>query len=260
MTDQGVPSPPSASLQPQEAQTLIRQLASRLEETKREPLALLARIVHTLGPERAAALAEQALALYAGEGMLTAKGDRKRTAGGIFFYLAKQQATPKQQRRLQFWLGSDKPRPRRPMNAKPRQLAQPKAQAPAPALQQKQAATLSEIVTQARSEPGAGTLTTTSIKLIGRPSQVHTYGPLTSFVLTAERVPALPKGIPAIQTGTQYLVLVGSKQWRRVAGELEADAEARFVIEGYPTVLEGFPGIAVAALNCALVAKKSQER
>lgn len=250
---------PSAGVERHEAEALVRQLAARLGETNREPLALLARIVRTLGPERATALAEQALALYAGEGLLTAKGDRKRTAGGIFFHLAKQQATPKQHRRMQFWLGSDRPRPRRPMNARPGHPTQPKAPAPEQAPQQQPAATLAEIAARVRLEPGAGTLTTTSIKLIGRPGTVETQGALTCLVLTAEHVPALPKSLPATQAGTQYLVLVGSKQWQKVAGELEADPEARFVIEGYPTVQAGFAGIVVAALNCALLARKHQE-
>jgi hypothetical protein len=242
-----------------EVQALVRQLAARLGETKREPLALLARIVCTLGPEHATALAEQALALYAGEGLLTARGDRKRTAGGIFFHLAKQQATPKQHRRMQFWLGSDRQRPRRPMGTQPEHPAPPNAPAPLQAPQQKPATTLAEIAARVRLEPGAGTLTTTSVKLIGRPGTVETHGALTCFVLTAERVPALPKSLPAMQAGTQYLVLVGSKQWQKVAGALEADSEARFVIEGYPTVQPGFAGIAVAALNCALLARKHQE-
>ena len=259
MANAGEPRTPGAVPQPQDTQALIRHLGSRLQETKREPLALLARIVHSLGPERATALAEQALTLYAGEGMLTVQGDRKRTAGGIFFYLAKLQASPKQQQRIQFWLGSDRRRPRKPMNARPGSPAQPKAQAPREASKQTRTPSLAEVVAQARTEQGAGTLSTTSIKLIGRPGQVQTEGALTFLVLTAQHVPALPKQIPARESGTKYLVIIGNKQWQRISGELEANAEARFVIEGYPTVQAGFPGIAVAALNCALVVKGGQE-
>src|SRR5215469_13783319 len=128
----------------------------------------------------------QALALHAGEGMLTARGDRKRTAGGIFFHLAKQQATPKQHRRLQFWLGSDRQRPRRPMNAPPGPPPHPKATALQQAPQHKPASTLADSVAQAQRGPGAGTLSTTSVKLIGRPGTVQTQGALTRLVLTAE--------------------------------------------------------------------------
>lgn len=94
-----------------------------------------------------------------------------------------------------------------------------------------------------------------TMKLIGRPGEVKTSGGCVLFVLTSEKVPALPAGMPPLSAGTKYLVMVAAKQWKKVAPGLEADPEARVLIEGYPAHQEKF--IAVEALNCKLLSKQA---
>jgi hypothetical protein len=51
------------------------------------------RTVRTISPERAQAFVKEALEVEANGGMLVPDGSRKRTLGGIFFYLVRTQVT-----------------------------------------------------------------------------------------------------------------------------------------------------------------------
>ena len=75
---------------------------------------LAARIVQTLGPERTLALLAQAEAVEA-RGGLTLPDGRRRTPGGVFFRLAREQATPDERARIWPWTRGPKPaaKPRR---------------------------------------------------------------------------------------------------------------------------------------------------
>lgn len=67
------------------------RIAERLGESAPQAVALIGRIVRAIGPDAAQQLAERAVATDQGEGMLTDDGSRRRTLGGIFFVLVKQQ-------------------------------------------------------------------------------------------------------------------------------------------------------------------------
>ena len=68
-------------------------IAAQLGETERIPQQTIWRIVRTLGPERAQAFVAQAQEIEANGGMVIPDGSRKRTLGGIFFYLVRTQVT-----------------------------------------------------------------------------------------------------------------------------------------------------------------------
>jgi hypothetical protein len=65
------------------------QIAAQLGETTSGPRATIWCTVRTIGPERAEAFVAQALEVEANGGMLIPDGSRKRTLGGIFFYLVR---------------------------------------------------------------------------------------------------------------------------------------------------------------------------
>lgn len=62
----------------------------------------LNRAIQVLGAKECIVLANEALRVYSGEGMLTAQG-KPRTLGGIFFKMLKEQTT-QEQRRIIFGL------------------------------------------------------------------------------------------------------------------------------------------------------------
>ena len=72
-------------------------LAASLQESKK---ALLAKVLRTIGQERCQAIFAEACAIEASGGMLTSAGDRRRTAGGTFFRLVRQQCTKQDRARL----------------------------------------------------------------------------------------------------------------------------------------------------------------
>jgi hypothetical protein len=75
--------------------------ADVLAETLQEPKkALLAKVLRTLGPERCAAIFAETLTIEANGGMLVQAGDRRRTPGGTFFHLVRQQCTRPERARL----------------------------------------------------------------------------------------------------------------------------------------------------------------
>jgi hypothetical protein len=250
-----VPGAEESTDAPQHKRPLPERIAERLGETRPGPHAQIMRMLSLWGPERVKALTDEALALYQGEGMLIESGQRKRTAGGIFFYLAYQRASREEWQRIHpqaFVPKSQRGKPRKPKPAEAQPAAQPKppVQAPAPI----QMLTLEEIIEFALTLK-EGIAMTTTMKLIGRPGQIKTAGKCVLFTLKSEKVPALPAGMPPVEAGTKYLVIVAAKQWNKIAPGLEADAEAKFLIEGYPTHEKDF--IAVEALNCKLLSKQT---
>ncbi len=75
----------------------VQEIVALLGETEAKPLRQIEAIVYLCGGRFAEALAEEALAIDAQEGMFTADGTR-RTKGGIFFYLARFHMSPEARR------------------------------------------------------------------------------------------------------------------------------------------------------------------
>ena len=73
------------------------KLAEALQEPKKS---LLARVLRTLGQERCLAIFTEACTIEAQGGMLTRAGDRRRTPGGTFFHLVRQQCSKQERARL----------------------------------------------------------------------------------------------------------------------------------------------------------------
>jgi len=85
------------------------------------------------------------------------------------------------------------------------------------------------------------------ITVIGRPGTAVEQGQAVAVALMSAKVPALPKGLPALAAGTRYTVFVARKQWTKVAEALAADAEDAAIIEGYAALDPRVEGIAVYA-------------
>jgi hypothetical protein len=93
--------------------------AHTLAETLQEPnTALLAKVLRLLGQERCSAILTDALTTEASGGMLTKDGTRRRTPGGTFFHLVRDQCTQEERARLFPYVPSQKP-------LRPGQSAQP---------------------------------------------------------------------------------------------------------------------------------------
>ena len=103
-------APTTDTTPPKQPDPTAQRIAAALGETAAQPLRHIAAIVRVLGAERALALLEQALAVEARGGMLLPDGTR-RTPGGVFFRLAREQATPDERARIWPWTRGPKPPP-----------------------------------------------------------------------------------------------------------------------------------------------------
>jgi len=205
------------------ADEVEQTIAEHLGETGPEPLQLLHKRVKKLGPEQALAFLKKTQEIEAQGGLLLSDGSRRRTPGGVFFYLIRTKA-PRPVRFL-FW------------QHKPAQTASP-------------AFTWADRVT-ALDEIGAekGAASTVKITVIGRPGKIIDRGTCVVTSLQFSKVPSLPKGVPtAPNDATTYTLYIASKQWRRVADAMK-DPEDAQMVESFPQLDAQTGSIAVFATN-----------
>jgi hypothetical protein len=69
-------------------------IAAELGESEKVPVRQIMAIVQLCGQGFAEAILKEALEIDAGEGMMTSDGERRRTKGGVFFYLARYRMAP----------------------------------------------------------------------------------------------------------------------------------------------------------------------
>lgn len=72
----------------------LDEVVAALEETDDVPLRQIDAMARLCGTFFVEALVEEALAIDQGDGLLTSDGERRRTKGGVFFYLARYRMSP----------------------------------------------------------------------------------------------------------------------------------------------------------------------
>jgi hypothetical protein len=212
-----------------DARELVQTIAQQLGETQHGPIQQIRRVVERLGADTARAFLTETQQVEAQGGMLLPDGSRRRTPGGVFFYLVRSRISAVDRAAI------FPPRPWPNKGKGPRRS--PPAAEPAP----------SEL--QDIEIPNAtGEVRTVKITVIGRPGRI-VRDPRGFVTVAMQRtgVPALPKGVPAPPTApTQYTVYIAQKQWQKVADALK-DPEDVLIVEGYPA--HDAAGIGVYATN-----------
>ncbi len=78
---------------PQELTTNVREvattIATKLGETDLQPITQIRRIVYRLGADVALALLDEAMQVEADGGMMLHDGSRRRSPGGVYFYVVR---------------------------------------------------------------------------------------------------------------------------------------------------------------------------
>jgi hypothetical protein len=228
------------------------EIAAQLGETAPGARATIWRTVRTIGPERAQAFVAQALDVDANGGLLVPDGSRRRTLGGIFFYLVRTQVTDDEAMQIN--------RAWRWQQWKHRQPAKPKAPAaPAPPplppfVWEEAAPIIAELTTN------VGAATTVNVTVIGRPSQVVERQGVIILALRSTKAPTLPKGLPPLpSTPTTYMIFVQQKQWNKVREAMQ-NADDALIVEGYPVHEPRFAGITVYATHVTTKALQAAKR
>lgn len=213
-------------MSPEEIQTLADQIAAILKETEAIPRQNIYRMIELAGPDFAHEMLALAQEIDGQGGMLVSSGGRKRTLGGIFFYLAKDAVSDELRKQIfpQIVPGAA---PKKPKKSPPA-AAQAPAPAPlAPFEWEGRIALLNELAAE------TGAASTSKIVLLGRPHSVQQRGDFVQLALTHHAGAAtLPRGVPRVELPEDYTVYVPIKQWKRPADQLAASADDMLIIEG----------------------------
>jgi PHAX RNA-binding domain len=217
----------------------IEKLAEVLQESN---VSLLTQVLRMLGQDRTIALLTQTLHCEANEGMLTKDGTRRRTPGGTFFQLVRQQASPQERRRL-FPSPASQPGQRQPQP--PRALTWDEARA---------------LMQTLATEP-PGEARTMKLTLIGRPGKVETHGQAVIFRMQGKPPGALPRGLPPVPSTAPltWNVMVALRQWNRVKDSLATHQDDQLIIEGYPA-MQGSEPVLLAQSCVSMLQQRAQKQ
>ena len=232
--------------------TTAAAIAAQLGETAPGARATIWRTVRTIGVDRAQAFVAQTLEVEANGGLLVPDGSRRRTPGGVFFYLVRTQISDDeamQINRAWRWQQWKQRQPRRP-NA-----TTAPAPPPLPPFVWDEAA---PIIAELTAQPGEAS--TVKATIIGRPTQVVERQGVVVVALRSTKTPTLPKGLPPLpSTPTTYMIFVQQKQWNKVQAAMQQPDDA-LIVEGYPVHEPRFAGITVYATQVTTKALQAAKR
>jgi hypothetical protein len=238
-------------------------LALQLGEVHWAPLHQISRIIAVVGDATAQAWADEAVTLAASGEILIADG-RPRTAGGIFFRLARQRLDEEQRRQV-FPNAAELRRLQQERAAQglPAGLhhqgrpapARPTAPALPPFRWSEKAAIYQEL------QDAKGTVQSVKVTLVGRPGRVVEKRDLVITMMSQMEAPkAFPKGVPTPPaTPTVYTVYIAAKQWQKVAKAMQNEND-RLIVEGFAAFDPGLEGMAVFATNVTTKVLQQQKR
>lgn len=213
-----------ASLSSDQIKAEAAQFGEKLGETSPKPVAQIRQLIENCGLPFVEKILAETEATEAEGGLLTHDRKRRRSKGGVFFYLAKGQmdAALRAQIFPNFGKGGGG-------TIAPPGIEWAERIKPMKALRQ-----------------AAGQISGLTVTLSGRPGKLHIDGSSVMTVLEQRQVkaPPYPKGVPHFDTVdgiTNYHVFMSLRHWKRVEKVLEDESDL-LVVEGsavYDAELEG---------------------
>lgn len=200
-----------------ENQLLAEQIAEQLQETEPIPRQQILNVIDLCGAEFAQNMLAETIQLEGDGGLMLPDGSRRRTIGGVFFYLVRQRVDREMKSRIYAMaknqIDADRPR-------KAPEIRVPFSWA-------ERSAVIQQLLAQTQ-----GAWEIVKVTLIGRPIQVdasHKDLVITTMTHSA-RSATLPKGVPEPpEEPTQYTVYMASKQWTKVEEALDNEADVLIV-------------------------------
>lgn len=225
----------AATVSPEDIQAATRELAERLQETEEKPVRQIALIFEHCGAEFAQAVYAETLQVEANGGMMLPDQSRRRTVGGVYFYLARGKMEPEMIKLI--FPGYKVPR-------KGDEAPDPAAAALPPFEWGDRAGVIESLSAE------AGELSNVKVTLVGRPGRVELRKEVAITTMNyTVKSPTLPKGVPTPPSApTLYTVYIGLKQWKRIE-EAIANPEDALVIEGTAAYDPEVKGMAVFATS-----------
>lgn len=217
---------------------VAQEIADRLGETKPGPRKIVASIIEVRGVEFATDVLRETLEVEENGGLMTQKGDRRRTVGGVYFFIAKGRMTF-EQRQAAF------------PGIKDRYKKPPKK---APLDWSERFDILSHI-------NKTGELEDVRVKLIGLPGEIQRKDDvvITKMIHTGGGS-SIPAGLPSMpEDPTLYTVYMALTQWKRVEKSLK-EPDKLLEIEGMCALDPELNAIAVFATQLNIRKKKQEDQ
>lgn len=192
---------------------IARELAARLGENESGPLRQIEMLLRYVGVETVRAKVDEAIQIDSGAGMLTQTGDRRRTLGGIFFYIIKKDMDPSIRQRVFPNFG---------MQRKGAVL--------------EWADRMKHIAPLLETPHGEGDQI--KVTLTGRPGEIVIYDNtvITTMVSIPRDDAPLPRGVPTPPRNTTiFVIYMALKHWEPVQRSLEKNANDKMMVEGLCT-------------------------
>ena len=225
---------------------LAKEIASELGETSPTAARVLLKLISTWGPQFAQDHLAKARDVEAAGGLLTETTQQRRTFGGVFFRLVKNTVG------TEAWhaFAEKSPRPVNRRPKKPPPPPPPRGSALPLTFEEACAAALS-----ASAQPGQGQ--NVKLSLAGQVGRVEKRESCTVISITIEKVPNLPRGLPAPpKVPTRYTVFISKKHWAKIEVALANDSTDPVLVEGFPAYVKDFGGIAVYAFSAMTMQMK----
>ncbi len=219
-----------------------RKIAKALGETAKNPIKQIALIIEKCGLELAQKVVEETEKIEAAGGMKTHDGKRRRTKGGVFFFIIKGRIDAKVRQEIfpNFGKHSD-------------------GEVIPPGINWSERA---EYLKPLLEEPGQ--VNNLTVTLIGRPGKIHIEGGsvMTAIEQKEVKAPPYPKGVPpfeSVEPITTYYVFMSLKHWKKVEKALEDETDM-LIVEGTSVYDAEMGGICLLTTSASTKGLERQKR
>jgi len=209
-------------------------IAEVLHETEPDPMAKIAYVIDLIGTQKALKFLIKTLKTEGEGGLLIFNQSRRRTIGGVYFYLTRH------------WL-----KPLLPA------LIPPKKFSGQPTFKWADHVVLFQEAVKEMGEANIPRLT-----VMGRPGKIIEKGQVVLTTLPPKPQPkSLPQGLPRLpaEPATPYVLYISAKQWRKVKEAL-FNKEDELIIEGYPAFNPQLKAMTVFAINTTTKLQEQSRR
>jgi len=232
---------------------MSNELAKEIAQTLNEKNTWqIRKVVNVIGADRAREFFQQTLDIEAEGGMLVVSGKRRRTAGGVFFYLVRKNVSTEERKAIFPRTGRKK---KSGGKAQSQSETQPQVQPPTWGECQ---AYVRKLLAHPRGE-----VSTMKFTLIGRPKQVAKAKTCMVCVMEGKSAPqSMPKGLPTPpSTPMNFAVFIADKQWKKIADSLKENKDDELIVEGYPVFdpAKNVTAVLAQSVTTKLLQRKKRE-
>lgn len=229
-------------MQPEEIQQEAKKIAEILGESDEGPVGQIAQVIEKCGLEFAQKITEETNKIEEKGGMKTHDGKRRRTKGGVFFFLVKGRIDADIRKEIFPNFGKHSNGDVAPPGIKWAERLQ--------------------YFEKLRESPGQ--VNNLTVTLIGRPGEIHTENGSIMTVIEQKEVkaPPYPKGVPdfeEVEKTTYYNVFMSLRHWERVAESLEDETDM-LIIEGTAIFDPELDGISILTTSTTTKLLERQKR